>query len=468
MKQTAHEVDTGLLVSAVRPHSPAFHAGVRPGDLLLSIDGHPIHDVLDFRFHAAEQRLQLALQRGAERLEIVVQNVDSADAGLEFEQDLGDGVHTCDNRCVFCFIHQMPKKMRKPLYLMDDDFRLSFMHGNYVTLTNLSDTEWTRILEQRLSPLYVSVHATEPALRGTLLGRGAPTAILPQLRMLADAGIDVHAQIVLCPGLNDGDHLRQTIEELAEEHPAASGKRCGVLSTAIVPVGLTRFRRGLAPVEHVEHDYAGGMIAAVSRMERALRRRLGTRFAWLADEWYFLAGAPWPGRRHYEAFPQLEDGIGTVRLFLDDAKNVSRRLPDRAPRPVQATLVTAEMAAGIVTEFAARLNRIADVSVNVCTIKNGFFGGDIRIAGLLTATDIILQVRQFRGAHEQVVAPKICLRADGLFLDDLTPADVSAQLGRPLVVSGNRPSDLCVALGLLPQARAAPISANRWLMEPGA
>ncbi len=453
-----------LLVSGVEAGSPAERAGVRPGDLLRQINGRPILDILDYRFYAAESRLSLVLERDGQPLTARIRKGEDEDAGLAFEFDLGDKVHTCKNKCVFCFIHQMPKKMRKSLYLMDDDFRLSFMHGNYVTLTNLTPEEWARIKEQKLSPLYVSVHATDPELRGKLLGRKEPTPILPQIRELASERIDVHAQIVLCPGLNDGAALDQTLDELAAEHRSVTGKRAGVPSVAIVPVGLTRFRERLPRLAHVERDYARAMIAHIKRRTREFQRRLGTHFAWLGDEWYFLAEQPVPGRAYYEEFPQLEDGIGTVRLFLEGMKQVSQRLPERAPAPVAATLVTAEMPAPVIQAYADRLNRIAGVDVNVCVVKNHFFGGDIHIAGLLTATDILAQLKAFPDCKPTVYLPKICLRDESLFLDDRTLEEARAESGLDLRAVGNTPRDLAEALGLIRPTRTHS-SLPGWVME---
>lgn len=454
-----------LSVHSVEPNSPAHKAGVQAGDLLRHINGKPILDILDYRFHSADVRLHLSLERNGSPLTVDVQKSIEVDLGLGFEHDLGDKVHTCKNKCVFCFIHQQPKKMRKSLYLMDDDFRLSFMHGNYVTLTNLSDAEWARILEQRLSPLYVSVHATDPDLRQTLLGRTSPTPILPQIRELADNRIDVHAQIVLCPGLNDGANLDRTLAELAQEHRAITNKRAGVPSVAIVPVGMTRFRERLPQLTHVERDYARQMIAHVHSRTKEFEKRLGTRFAWLADEWYHIAGENVPPRSHYEEFPQLEDGIGTIRLFLENLKQIMPRLPARAPKPIRATLVTAEMPAAHVQLLADRLNKVEGISLNVCVVKNDFFGGDIHIAGLLTAQDILAQLDAFPDCHETVFLPRICLRDGTLFLDDVTLDEARAKSGRDLHAVGNTPRDLAIALGLIRPGRAAHTTASRWLME---
>jgi putative radical SAM enzyme (TIGR03279 family) len=457
-----------LIVSEVEAGSPAARAGVRVGDLLQQINGKKILDILDYRFHAAASRLEMRLEREGAPLSLALRKQMEEDAGLSFAFDLGDRVHTCNNKCVFCFIHQQPKRMRRSLYLMDDDFRLSFMHGNYVTLTNLTADEWARILEQRLSPLYVSVHATDPELRRVLLGRREPTPILPQIRELADNRIDVHAQIVLCPGLNDGIHLDRTLDELAREHRSQTGKRAGVPSVAIVPVGMTRFRERLPQLTHVERDYARAMIAHIAGREKEFRTQLGTRFAWLADEWYTIADHPIPGKAHYEEFPQLEDGIGTIRLFLEGAKAVGRRLLARAPVPVSATLVTAEMPAPSIRAFAARLNRVEGVDLNVCVVQNRFFGGDIHIAGLLTAQDILAQLEDYPACRQTVYIPQICLREGTLFLDDVTLDEARRESGRDLRAVGNTPRDLAEALGLMRVHAVPRVLTSGWMMEESA
>jgi putative radical SAM enzyme (TIGR03279 family) len=455
-----------LTVSHVEPGSAADRAGIEPGDLLREMNGKPMLDILDYQFHSTEDRLACVVEREERLLNLVIRKRNDEDTGLMFATDLGDKIHTCNNKCVFCFIHQMPRgerRMRRTLYLMDDDFRLSFMHGNYVTLTNVSDAEFERIIEQKLSPLYVSVHATDPELRGILLGKKGPAPILPQIRRLADNRIGVHAQIVLCPGLNDGAALMRTLDELAAEHVTQTGKRAGVESVAIVPVGLTRFRERLPDLTMANRDYAREMIRTIDAREKEFRKRLATRFAWLSDEWYFLADLSIPGTAHYEEFPQLEDGIGTVRLFLDNAKSLESRLPSRAKQPVKATLVTAELPSGVVRGLADRLNRIEGVELNVCVVKNEFFGGGINIAGLLTAQDILAQLNRFP-AHETVYIPSICLRDDTLFLDDRTLDDVREETGRDLRVVGTRPRDLATALGLLPPERKRHF-ASHWLSE---
>ncbi|GIV17118.1 MAG: radical SAM protein [Armatimonadota bacterium] len=440
----------GLVIARVEPGSLAEELGLQQGDVVLSVNGKRVMDTLDYRFHVTEPYVELTVQRGDETLNIAIEKEPYDLLGIEFENDLADKIHTCNNKCVFCFIHQMPKGMRRSLYLMDDDFRLSFLYGNYVTLTNVSEEEFERILAQKLSPMYVSVHATDPDLRGRLLGKREPAPILPVLQRLHEGGIDVHAQIVLCPGWNDGEVLRQTLYDLATHHPAISGKRAGTLSVAMVPVGLTKFRQKLTPLTPPDPAYAQRFIREVRAMERYFQKRLGTRFAFLSDEWFFLAGQPIPGRRYYEDFPQLEDGVGTVRLFLDRAYSVMRRLPSALPRKVQMTLVTGELPAAVIERFAQMLQRVQGVDLNVCVVKNHFFGGTVSVAGLLTAQDIANALARFP-AYPTVVLPSICLREGYLFLDDVTIEQFEAQAGRKVLVVDPHPTALWEAIRTMAQ-----------------
>lgn len=435
----------GLVIAQIEPGSLAEELGLQRGDAVLSVNGKRVMDTLDYRFHVTEPYVELTVLRGDKTLSLAMEKEPYDLLGIEFENDLADKIHTCNNKCVFCFIHQMPKGMRRSLYLMDDDFRLSFLYGNYVTLTNVKEEEFQRILEQKLTPMYVSVHATDPELRGRLLGKREPAPILPVLQRLHDGGIDVHAQIVLCPGWNDGDALRQTLYDLAMLHPAITGKRAGTMSVAIVPVGLTKFRQKLTPLTPPDRAYAQRFIREVRAMERHFQKRLGTRFAFLSDEWFFLAGQPIPGRRYYEHFPQLDDGVGTVRLFLDRAYHVVRRLPPALPRPVQMTLVTGELPAAVIERFAQMLQRVQGVELNVCAVKNGFFGGTVSVAGLLTAQDIADTLARFP-AYPTVVLPSICLREGYLFLDDVTVEQFEAHLGRKVLVVEPHPTALWKAI----------------------
>ncbi len=437
-----------LVVSDVDEGSVAFRKGVRPGFLLKAINGKPILDILDYQFHSSSRNPLFTFETPDGDMTFRIRKDEEDDAGIYFEDDLADKIHTCVNKCVFCFIHQMPKQMRRSLYLMDDDFRLSFMHGAYITLTNLSEDEFERIIEQRLSPLYVSVHATDPDLRGLLLGKKNPEPILPHLRRLAENRISVHAQVVLCPDWNDGENLARTLEELAGEHPSQTGLRAGVESVAVVPVGLTQFRERLVHLNSPDYEYASAMIRTNRKRQQMYLKRLGTRFVWLSDEWYFKAQKPFPGISHYEQFPQLEDGVGTVRLFLHEARKADRFLPDSVSVPISATLVTGELASQVVSDFVERLNRIDGVDLNVCVVKNRFFGGGINIAGLMTAQDIRESLEVF-DRKETVCIPSICLRDRTLFLDDVTVSELTSQSGGNLRVVGIKPREFLSDMGII-------------------
>jgi putative radical SAM enzyme (TIGR03279 family) len=329
--------------------------------------------------------------------------------------------------------------MRKSLYVKDDDFRLSFLHGNYITLTDLDEAALERIVEQRLSPLYISVHATDPALRHALLGRPRASAeILPRMERLAKAGIRMHAQIVLCPGLNDGAHLERTVHELAPLHPH-------VATTAIVPVGLTRHRQRLPSLRTLIADEARALVEVVAGWQARFVDTLGSRFVFLGDEVYLQAGAPLPQAEAYEEFVVAEDGIGLVRRFEDDFAAALRRPPVwRAARSV--TVVSGELYAPRLRALLARLPDGAP-AVEVVAVRNEFFGGTISVAGLLTGQDIQRQLAGRGALGDAVLVPGVALRdGEGVFLDDLTPADLARDLGVPVTVVVPEPRALLRAL----------------------
>jgi putative radical SAM enzyme (TIGR03279 family) len=342
---------------------------------------------------------------------------------------------------VFCFIHQLPKGMRRSLYVKDDDFRLSFLHGNYITLTDLDEGELSRIESQRLSPLYVSVHATDPALRYELLGRPRVSAeILPRLERLAKAGIRMHAQIVLCPDLNDGVHLERTIHELAPLHPH-------VATTAVVPVGLTRHRERLPRLRGLTTPEAAALVETVARWQERFVAALGSRFVFLADEIYLMAGAPLPSAAAYEGFAIAEDGIGLARRFEDDLDRAVRRVRASA-RPRTVTVVSGELYGPRLADRLAPLGAHG-VHARVVAVPNEFFGRAIGVAGLLTGQDIQRHLAALADLGEEVLVPAVCLRdVDGVFLDDLTPADLASDLGVPVRIVEPSARALLAALTL--------------------
>ena len=289
-------------IKDIVPGSPADEAGLMPGDAILSINGKPVRDILDCRFESADERVSIDYLRAGRSFTSAIEKDAYEDLGIEFEEELFDGVHTCANSCIFCFLHQMPKGLRPTLYVRDDDFRLSFTQGNYITLSNLSDDEMDRICSQKMTPLYVSVHSTEPELRVQMLRNPTAGRIMDQLRRLAESRISFHTQVVLCPGVNDAS-LERTIDDLAELYPATE-------SIAIVPVGLTKHRGNLYPLTPVDSQLAREVIDLCRRKQREFMAGFGTRLVFPSDELCIRAGQRFPSKAAYEGFPQLEDGIG--------------------------------------------------------------------------------------------------------------------------------------------------------------
>jgi putative radical SAM enzyme (TIGR03279 family) len=428
----------GGTVSSVEPESIAEEAGILPGDVILSINGHPLYDILDYRFYSTEEEVDILVRRGDEEAVISVEKDFDDPIGVDFTDELFDGVRECGNRCVFCFVHQLPRGMRRPLYIRDDDFRLSFLHGNFVTLTNVDDEDIRRIIQQRLTPLYVSVHATEPKLRNEMVRGEAAPDIMKQLRALAEGGITLHTQIVLCPGVNDKEHLAQTVSDLASLHPA-------VTSIGVVPVGLTRHRQVGPGLESIDPVGARVIISDVRRWQREFRARYGTRLVWASDELYLVSGVPVPSAATYEGYPQLENGIGFVRRFIDSAKRTVPRLPERIPHPVKATIVTSTLAEPVLQRFVDDLNRVENLSVAVTAVRNEFFGVSVTVSGLLTGGDIRDQMLEREDLSDVVIIPTVMLR-DGAFLDDVTVGELSDALKRPVVTVEPTPASLAEAL----------------------
>jgi putative radical SAM enzyme (TIGR03279 family) len=326
----------------------------------------------------------------------------------------------CKNNCVFCFLKQMPGGLRRSLYVRDDDLRLSFAQGNYITLTNLSDEDMDRICFQKMSPLYVSVHSTEPEIREHMLGSKRAGRIMEQLRQLADARITVQAQVVLCPGVNDGEHLDRTVHDLGMLHPS-------VASVAIVPVGLTRYRKGLTLIRPVGPKEAIRVLDACVEWQREFRRSLGTGFVFSADEFFLLADRPFPPRQAYEGFPQLEDGVGVSRLFLDELRSVEKRVEGACAVPGKYVLVTGVLAAEMVKSLADTLNRIPGIECRICMVKNKFLGESVTVVGLLAGHDIACALGKL-SKDETVLVPSVAFK-DGVFLDDMSLEELAQATG---------------------------------------
>ena len=403
-------------ISAVAADSLAERLGLRPGDELVSINGQPLRDVIDVRYYASEPLLRLRVRREGDVRLLEVERRYDEPLGLEFSEPVFDRIRRCNNRCEFCFVTQMPRGLRLSLYVKDDDYRYSFLFGSYVTLSNLTEDDWQRIDEQHLSPLYVSVHATEPDLRRHFLGNPDAPDILEQLGRLAGMGILVHTQIVVRPGVNDGSHLDRSIRDLAELYPA-------VRSVSVVPVGLTRYHR-LECRLHTETEMRA-VLDRVSGWQVRLREALDATFAYLSDEWYLRLGEDLPSIEHYDDLDLTENGVGLVRRFLD-----------REVRPLRSRLLDLEsptLATG--TLFAPVLrSAVAGSSADVVAVPNRFFGESVTVAGLLTAQDVIEQLED-QAADGVVVLPAVMFGGPkGQSLDEMWPGDVEQALGRPVVI----------------------------------
>lgn len=413
-------LEVGLKIESVLPESMGEALGLLPNDILEAINGQPIRDAIDYRFHLGEEDIEVQIRRGSDVFIFEIEKDIEDDLGVEFEEM---PILKCDNKCVFCFLHQMPKGMRKTLYYQDDDYRLSFLHGAYVTLTNLSDEEFERIINQRLNPMYISVHATDPTLRAELLGRKDPTPVLDRIDVLAKEGIRMHTQVVLCPGVNDGQALKQTIFDLAARHPH-------IESVGVVPLGLTKFRKNLPDLTPVSVSDAEMAIAQVTEWQNIYKKKFGTRFVYLGDEFYLKAGQPIPSPVAYDGFPLVENGIGMVRRFMDAFEDQVHVLEDMDVPKQTFVLVTGMLGQQFLAPMVERLNRISWISVRLVPVANRFLGEGITVSGLLTGADIRDAVKATGvTASEQVLLPPNCVNHNGLFLDDLTPADLNEQLG---------------------------------------
>lgn len=413
-------------IASVDPHSPARKAGVRPGETLTHINGHPIVDVLDYKFYAYDPRLELTLteENGGSRT-LRIKKEEGEDLGLNFETYLMDRARSCANKCIFCFVDQMPPGMRDTLYFKDDDARLSFLMGNYMTLTNLSQREIQRIIDLRISPINISVHATDPELRTAMLKNPRAGECLSIMERFAKAGIEMNCQVVACPGVNDGPALTRTMEDLGKLHPA-------VTSVAVVPVGVTKFREGLCRIEPYTKEQAAALIDQVETFARAFLQEHGTSLVWCSDEFYLMAGRKLPEKAYYEDLDQLENGVGMLRLLLHQA---AMGLEEEEPEQIEPfSIATGLSAAPFVQEIVDNARKqCGNIKGTVYPIVNRFFGETITVSGLVTGTDLIEQLRG-KDLGGRLLIPDNMLRAgEQVFLDDVTVEQVEQALGVTVV-----------------------------------
>jgi len=423
------------IISSVLPDSIAAEIGFEVGDRLVSINGQAPRDLIDYQFLCADEALELEVID----LKDVTHHVEiekdcDEDLGLEFETALFDGLIQCNNHCPFCFIDQQPPGKRDTLYLKDDDYRLSFLYGSYLTLTNLPAREWERIAQMRLSPLYVSVHATEPDVRIRLLKNLRAGQILDQLRWFQSNRLQIHAQVVVCPGINDGEHLERTLLDLAQFH---QGNLPTVASIAVVPVGLTRFRPAADELVPVTAADAKDAIARVQTLQQQFRQQFGSTVAWLADEWFLIAGADLPPESHYEDYPQIGNGVGSIRQFLKQFKAAAKRLPTEVSPPRQLTWVVGNAVEQAFQPIVRRLNQVKGLDVNLVALRSDYWGQEITVTGLLTGQDLLHALKDQR-LGDGILLPSLMLKqGDTRFLDDMTVAELEQALGTNVsVVSG--------------------------------
>lgn len=412
-------VNQGLLVAQVQPGSIAEECEIEAGDRLCAVDGHHLRDLIDYSYYtAADQELLLEIEKpGGEVWELEIEREPGESLGLIFAPA---APAKCRNNCLFCFVHQLPRGLRKPLYVKDEDYRLSFLNGNYVTLANLKPAELKRIIKQRLSPLYISVHATSPALREQLLGVTGIPPVLEQLQTLAAARIVMHTQIVLCPGLNDGVELERTIADLASLYPQ-------VASVAIVPLGLTAHRQKLPELTPVDAHYAAEFVSVWQPVATRLRKQLGEPFLFLADEFYLKGEIAFPPLREYGDFPQIENGVGMTPLFNRDAARVLKRA--RALGSFRVTVVTGHSIYPLVQEFVTGLSVATGVDIVPVAVENRLFGSSVTVSGLIAGNDIVsaLEGRQLGDA---LLVPDVMIKeGEGMFLDDVTISRLELRLG---------------------------------------
>ena len=418
-----------VIISSVEVGSYAERADIRGGDVLVSINKNEIFDVLDYRFYLTERKLELVLRRDGEELSATIKKGEYDDIGLEFDTPLMDKKRRCSNGCIFCFIDQNPHGMRETVYFKDDDSRLSFLHGNYITMTNLTERDVERIIKMHISPVRVSVHTTNPELRCMMMKNRHAGESLSYLRRFSDAGLEICAQIVLCKGINDGAELDRTMKDLCAYIPSLS-------SVSVVPVGLTKHRDGLYPLEAFSPDDCETVIGQIKRFGGECEKKYGSRIFFASDEFYLRANMPLPDADYYDGYPQIENGVGMLRSFEDEFLD-ELDFTDTAEIPHGRTVSVATGAAAYdMIKHLTDLLPPLGVKVNVYRIVNNFYGESVTVSGLLTGGDISAQL-QGCDLGEELFIPANALRSgEDIFLDDMTLDDLRARLGVKITKSG--------------------------------
>ncbi len=417
-----------FVIHQVNPHSPAEKAGIAPGDRLSRINDRVLHDMLDYKYLTAEEELLFnVVKKNGRRVELQLQKQYDEDPGLVFASSTLGPLRKCRNNCIFCFVDQQPEGLRESLYEKDDDYRLSFLYGNYISLTNAGQLDLLRMIRRRISPLYLSVHATNPAVRRQMMRNPRAGAILRQMQILARAGIKMHGQIVLCPGINDGEVLEKTLADLSALYPALE-------TLAIVPVGLSRHREDLFPLQRVDEQTAEALFTRVVPKQEAYLETYGTPFIYLADEFYYLTGRALPAHDHYGPYAQLENGVGMSRLFLRELAGWQKQGPlPEMPQKTRVSLVTGTLAEPLLRAFAAELRKTKNLEVQLHAVPSTFWGAEVSVAGLLTGSDL-LQALDGQELGDYVFIPSTMLKENSrLFLDGHAVDHLSRYLNVPLI-----------------------------------
>lgn len=426
-------------VREVVPESPADRAGIQPGDLIRTINGHLIRDLVDYRFYVAEEELMVGFERQQTLREVQIAKTYDENLGVLFGEEPAPFIRQCANKCVFCFIKGLPERftpvaglehgMRSSLYIKDDDYRYSFLFGNFITLTNLKEHDWQRLDEQKLTPLYVSVHTTDPELRRKMVDGPRAGDIIEHIKRLGNLGITCHTQLVLCPTINDGEYLERSIRDLCTLQPI-------VESISVVPVGLTKYNNmikmgELPPLRHYTREEASTIIDQVEIHQRHFAAASPEQypFVYLSDEWYYLTERDFPPAAHYGAYAQIENGVGMTRYLIEQWRAGQRRLPRKMLVPRKVTLVTSTMARPVIEGFAEDLRLIPDLEVQVLPVINQFFGPEVTVAGLLCAQDVLNTLNAQDNLGDLVLLPRVMLDNEGRrFLDDVSVEEFQANL----------------------------------------
>ena len=426
-------------VREVVPESPADRAGLQPGDLIRTINGHAIRDLVDYRFYIADEELTIGFERQLNQHEVHIAKMYDENIGVLFGEEPAPFIRQCANKCVFCFIKGLPERfaqqpglphgMRSTLYIKDDDYRYSFLFGNFITLTNLKEHDWQRLDEQKLTPLYVSVHTTDPNLRRKMVDGPRAGDIIDHIKRLGSIGITCHTQLVLCPPINDGPQLDRSIHDLAELRPI-------VESISVVPVGLTKYNNmiktgDLPPLRHYTREEAETVIEQVEIHQRRFEAEdpESYPFVYLSDEWYYLTEREFPSAKHYGSYAQIENGVGMTRYLIDQWACSKRKLPVSMPQPQRVTLVTSTMAHPIIEQFAEDMRQVKGLEVQVLPVVNKFFGAEVTVAGLLCGQDVLDALEENGNLGDLVLLPRVMLdNAGERFLDDITVEEFKERL----------------------------------------